>query len=123
MEYIDFLRNKTTKVLNNGFKPKNINTKLYEFQQYIVDIACNKGRFGIFSGTGTGKTAMQCEIANQYLMVHNKPVIIFAPLAVSTATRYFTNQSQALSTLLPTPKHILNQYLVPQALNTNKYQN
>lgn len=86
MDYHQFLKSKTNRVLNSGFKPTNINTKLYEFQQYIVDIACNKGRFGIFSGTGTGKTAIQCEVANQYLQRYNKPSIVFAPLAVSMQT-------------------------------------
>jgi superfamily II DNA or RNA helicase len=69
-----------------GFDAKNINTKLYEFQQYIVELSCKKGRFGVFAGTGTGKTAIQCEIARQHLERFNKPQLILAPLAVSMQT-------------------------------------
>lgn len=50
---------------------------LYGYQKKICNTALNSGSFGIFSDTGTGKTAMGLEIANHY----NKTIIL-CPLSV-----------------------------------------
>lgn len=86
MEYTEFLKSKTLNLDNSGFKTQNLNSGLYEFQSYVTELACKKGKFGVFAGTGTGKTLMQCECANQYVKQFNKPSLILAPLAVSLQT-------------------------------------
>lgn len=82
MTYQEFLQTKETKFLPSGFKTKNLNTMLFDFQAYVIEKALHYGRYGIFSDTGTGKTAMELEIANQIVKHENKPVLILAPLGV-----------------------------------------
>lgn len=50
---------------------------LYNYQKKICNAALNSGSFGIFSDTGTGKTAMGLEIA-----IHYNKTIILCPLSV-----------------------------------------
>lgn len=50
---------------------------LYNYQKKICNVALNSGSFGVFSDTGTGKTAMGLEIA-----IHYNKSIILCPLSV-----------------------------------------
>jgi len=86
MEYKDFLKTKEKKHIESGFEVENLNKYLFDFQIFIVKRALKKGRFAIFTDTGTGKTIMQLEWANQVNKHTNKPVLILAPLAVSGQT-------------------------------------
>lgn len=85
-EYTQFLKEKKKKVINSGLKPKTLNSNLFDFQKYIVKKALIAGKYAIFSDTGTGKTLMQLEWANQVRNKTQKPVLILAPLAVSGQT-------------------------------------
>ena len=88
MNYKEFLKTKTKEHLSSGFdiEQSELNKNLFTFQKYIVQIALNKGKFAIFADTGLGKTLMQLEWANQVVKKTNKPVLILAPLAVTTQT-------------------------------------
>lgn len=55
----------------------------FDFQQYIIEKACVKGRVGIFADTGLGKTLIQLAIAYNIVRKTNKRVLILTPLAVA----------------------------------------
>lgn len=88
MNYNDFLESKRKAHISSGFEipEKSLNKHLFDFQKYIVQIALRKGRFAIFADCGLGKTLMQLEWANQVAKKTKRPVLILAPLAVSSQT-------------------------------------
>lgn len=67
-------------------KREDLNKNLFEFQKDIVRWALAKGRAAIFASCGTGKTICQLEWANFVQKHTDKPVIVLAPLAVSSQT-------------------------------------
>lgn len=86
-KYTEFLAQKEIVHVPTGIeKPKGISKALFSFQRDITAWALKWGRASIFAGTGLGKTAMQCEWANHVEKFTRKPVLIFAPLAVSAQT-------------------------------------
>ena len=56
---------------------------LFPHQRDIVAWALRRGRAAIFAGTGLGKTAMELVWSDAVARHTGKPVLIFAPLAVS----------------------------------------
>lgn len=56
---------------------------LFEHQSAITSWALRRGRAAIFAGTGLGKTAMELVWGDEVAKYTGKPVLIFAPLAVS----------------------------------------
>lgn len=85
-KYQEFLERKRIEHVHTGFK-SNVNSKdLFEFQNYVVNKALSVGKYGVFSGTGTGKTRMQLMWCDQVAKYTGKPVLILAPLAVSGQT-------------------------------------
>ena len=88
MEYQEFLKTKQKEIINSGFNYSEtaLNSKLFDFQKYIVIKALRAGKYAIFSDTGTGKTIMQLEWARIIRDRTQKPVLILAPLAVSGQT-------------------------------------
>lgn len=86
MDYEAFIRNKAQFRHEAGFDPDNLPDFLYDFQKYLVEWACRKGRSAIFADCGMGKTAMQLAFAQQVVERENKPVLIMAPLAVVPQT-------------------------------------
>ena len=89
MSYKEFLETKQIKTVNSGFsiEKSDINPMLFGFQSDIVKWAIEKGKACIFADCGLGKTPMQLEWAYKVNQKENKPVIIFAPLAVSLQTK------------------------------------
>lgn len=88
MNYSKFLDAKRRHHIDSGFNVDDakINSALFLFQRHIVKNALKKGKFAIFSDTGTGKTLMQLEWANHVRNHTQAPVLILAPLAVSGQT-------------------------------------
>ena len=86
MTYDQFLESKVKSIENSGFECKNLNSMLFDFQEYIVKTALKNGRYAIFADCGLGKTAMQLEWANKVVKHTHRPVLILAPLAVSGQT-------------------------------------
>ncbi|MCE5182494.1 MAG: helicase [Betaproteobacteria bacterium] len=56
---------------------------MFDHQRAIVNWALRRGRAAIFAGTGLGKTAMELVWGNTVSDYTDKPVLVFAPLAVS----------------------------------------
>jgi len=56
---------------------------MFPHQRDIVAWALRRGRSAIFAGTGLGKTAMELVWGDRVASYTGKPVLIFAPLAVS----------------------------------------
>jgi len=88
MEYKEFLEQKQKKHIESGFEieENNLNSNLFPFQKFIVKRALKAGKYAIFADCGLGKTLMQLEWAHQVYIHTNKPVLILAPLAVSSQT-------------------------------------
>jgi superfamily II DNA or RNA helicase len=87
-DYLKFLESKQKKITKSGFEvdEKDLNKNLFKFQKFVVKRALLTGKFAIFADTGMGKTIMQLEWAKHVSVKTGKPVLIFAPLAVSEQT-------------------------------------
>jgi hypothetical protein len=86
--YFEFLKSKVIKAVPTGFTPqKPLSKKLKPFQRDITDWAIRRGRAAIFADCGLGKTPMQLEWAKHVSAYADKPVLTFAPLAVSQQTK------------------------------------
>jgi len=87
MNYKEFLKNKEIEIINTGIvKEVDLGAHLFDYQKDIVRWALKKGRAAIFSGCGTGKTAMQIEWANHVSNHTGGNILILAPLAVNLQT-------------------------------------
>ena len=88
-EYLDFLKSKQVRAVPTGFDidKSAISAKLYPFQRDIVHWALKRGRAALLADCGLGKTPMQLEWASHVNQHTGKPVLIFAPLAVSEQTK------------------------------------
>lgn len=86
--YLDFLESKQKHHILSGFNVdiESLNKKLFPFQKFCVHRSLEYGKYAIFSGTGTGKSLMQCSWASEVVKYTNKSVLILAPLAVSGQT-------------------------------------
>jgi len=87
-DYQQFLSTKMAvpKPVGIDVHPRQINFKLYRFQQDIVRWALQLGRAAIFADVGLGKTGMQLEWAKHVAEHTHRPVLILAPLAVAEQT-------------------------------------
>jgi hypothetical protein len=85
-EYRAFVESKTHLAGDFGFKPVYDNPHLYDFQRHLIDWALTKGRGATFADCGLGKTLMQLVWAENVHRHTNKPVLILAPLSVSSQT-------------------------------------
>lgn len=84
MEYADFLARKRVVDPMTGIKDvPDLPAFLFPHQRDIVGWSLRRGRAAIFAGTGLGKTAMELVWADEVARHTGKPVLIFAPLAVS----------------------------------------
>lgn len=102
MNYDDFLASKKIAALKNGFEPKELSSHLFGYQRDVVEFSLNAGRSASFLDTGLGKTAVEIEWAKRVHEHTNKPVLFFAPLAVSKqhireAERFGAELTQAKS--------------------------
>lgn len=82
--YAEFLERKRMVDPMTGMSSvPNLPGFLFPHQRDIVAWALRRGRAAIFAGTGLGKTAMELVWADAVAKHTGKPVLIFAPLAVS----------------------------------------
>lgn len=84
--YESFLESRRVQIAPSGFAPTAISPRLFEFQRDITRWAIERGRAAIFADCGLGKTLMQLQWSESVVRKFNRPVIIFAPLAVSKQT-------------------------------------
>lgn len=88
IDYKNFIERKRITLVSSGFdiSINDINKSLFDYQHDITIWALKKGKAALFEGCGLGKTLQQLEWAKH---VHNntrKPVLILAPLSVSSQT-------------------------------------
>lgn len=82
--YADFLARKRITDPATGLRsPPSLPSFLFPHQRDIVAWALCRGRAAIFAGTGLGKTGMELTWGNVVSEHTGKPVLCFAPLAVS----------------------------------------
>jgi hypothetical protein len=86
--YQEFLKNKQLAMQPAGFDPtRPIQAKLFDFQKDIVRWGLRKGKCAFFEDCGLGKTAQQLVWGDLIHQQTNRPVLAFAPLAVSQQTQ------------------------------------
>lgn len=87
--YGKFLRQKQFTLAPAGFdiEASNLNQKLFPFQRDITKWGLKKGKAALFEDCGLGKTAQELEWSSQVFRKTGKPVMNFAPLAVSRQTQ------------------------------------
>lgn len=85
-EYKDFVESKTHLSGEFGFKPTYENPSAFDFQNELIEWALRQGRGATFADCGLGKTLMQLVWAENVHRETNKPVLILAPLSVSSQT-------------------------------------
>jgi len=87
MNYQDFLNSKKPRVEACGIEPGKIHPTLFPWQQDIVRLAVQQGRFACFADCGLGKSLMQIEWCRQfYESDGNSSGLIVAPLSVAQQT-------------------------------------
>lgn len=87
MNYLDFIKSKSCQHKTKGFTPGQLPEILFPFQRDITKWSIKKGKSAVWAGCGLGKTLIQLSWADQIAKHTNKPVLILAPLAVSTQTQ------------------------------------
>jgi hypothetical protein len=85
-EYRAFVESKTHLAGQFGFAPVYENPNCYPFQNHLIDWQLRQGRGATFADCGLGKTLMQLVWAENVHRHTNKPVLILAPLSVSSQT-------------------------------------
>lgn len=85
-DYELFLEQKQKTHVYSGFDVKLKTKHLFPFQKWVVERALSAGKYGIFSGTGTGKSRMQLTWSEQVAFNTGKPVLLLAPLGVGSQT-------------------------------------
>lgn len=84
MRYAEFLARKRMVDPMTGIgEVPDLPSFMFPHQRDIVAWSLRRGRAAIFAGTGLGKTAMELVWADVVARHTGKPVLIFAPLAVS----------------------------------------
>ena len=88
LTYDEFLEKKEINIEDSGFEVSDdeFSPFLFDYQKDIVRWALRKGKGALFEDTGLGKTIQQLQWATSVAKHTNKPVMIFAPLAVSKQT-------------------------------------
>jgi hypothetical protein len=82
--YLKFLESKRVVDPMTGIAdPGELPSFMKPHQRDITQWALRRGRFAVFAGTGLGKTIMELVWAHRVAQYTGKPVLIFAPLAVS----------------------------------------
>lgn len=84
--YKAFVESKTHLAGEFGFKPVYQNDSCFDFQNHLIDWALTQGRAATFADCGLGKTLMQLVWAENVHRKTNSPVLILAPLSVSSQT-------------------------------------
>lgn len=89
MDYEEFLKQKAYVVESSGFDidKSELNPMLFDFQKDIVRWALAKGKACVFTGCGSGKTAIQLSWSHQVNKHTGGKILILAPLAVASQTQ------------------------------------
>lgn len=83
-DYSDFLARKAVLDPPTGIdKPGDMRSDFKPHQADITRWSLRRGRSAVFAGTGLGKTLIELEWSDRVARETNKPVLIYAPLAVA----------------------------------------
>jgi len=85
-EYEEFLANKAQLGTNDGFKPNFMPSYLKDFQGSLTEWGVRKGRAAYLADCGLGKSILELVWSENVVRHTNRPVINFAPLAVTRQT-------------------------------------
>ena len=85
-EYREFIEAKTHLQGEFGFDPIYENPHCHGFQNNLIEWGLRQGRAATFADCGLGKTLMQLVWSENVHRKTNKPVLIVAPLSVSSQT-------------------------------------
>lgn len=85
-EYRAFVEGKTHLSGDFGFAPIYENPYPHDFQTHLIEWGLRKGRAATFADCGLGKTLMQLVWAENVHRHTNNPVLVLAPLSVSSQT-------------------------------------
>ena len=118
MTYREFIDSKLLVKTNNvlNIDKSELNNTLFDYQKDLVVWALKLGKSAIFADTGLGKTFMQLEWARIINEKKNKPVLIVAPLAVTSQT-----QDEALKLNLHI-KYVKEQSECINGINITNYE-
>ena len=118
MTYDEFINSKLLVKTNNvlNVDRSELNNTLFDYQKDLVVWALKLGKSAIFADTGLGKTFMQLEWARIINEKKNKPVLIVAPLAVTSQT-----QEEALKLNLHI-KYVKEQSECINGINITNYE-
>lgn len=121
--YSEFLQTKLQNLQSVGVtcEDSDISPQAFDFQKYLIKLALSKGRFGIFAGTGTGKSISMLNWANILTQKLDINALILAPLGVAKQTvgeaekfgmvaKYASNQSQVNSKITVTNYERLHSF-------------
>jgi DNA modification methylase len=93
-DYLEFLETKQRAHVFSGFDAdlSEYSEVLFPFQSWVVHRSLKAGKYGVFSGTGTGKSRMQITWSAEVAKVTGLPVLLLAPLGVGDQTRMEANK-------------------------------
>ena len=82
MNYEDFIQSKTHSECTGGVEPTFIPSAAFDFQRYLIEWMCRKGRAATFADCGLGKTIIELAWCENIVRQRNKLVLLLTPLAV-----------------------------------------
>ena len=101
MDYQSFLQSKAKLDPPTGITSEiELPSFLFPHQVDITQWALRRGRAAIFAGTGLGKTLMELVWAREVAQHTRRPVLLFAPLAVSHQHEREANQFDITATVV-----------------------
>ena len=82
--YTDFIASKQLKTVDAGFDYICTHDWIFDYQKSCVEWATKRGKAALFLDTGLGKTNCELAWAEAVEEYTQKPVLILAPLCVSS---------------------------------------
>nr|AMP48419.1 helicase conserved C-terminal domain protein [uncultured bacterium] len=83
MDYLDFIRAKSQTERGDGPRDCRLPSCLFDYQEYLVRWALERGRSAIFADCGLGKTPMLLSWAQAICEHTNGNVLVLTPIAVA----------------------------------------
>jgi hypothetical protein len=82
MKYDEFIKDKAQFRGGRGIAAGDLPKFLFDFQEYLVRYALERGRSAIFADCGMGKTAMELAWGDAIVKHTNRPILLATPIAV-----------------------------------------
>lgn len=85
-QYLDYLESKKANEIISDFDVGELPVFLFEFQKFVCRRSLKAGKYGVFSGTGTGKTYIELVNGREISKHTGYPTLLLSPLAVTGQT-------------------------------------